>query len=169
MKWFQPEVLKYILAVIARDSSIVVSRHVASNMCESLAIQFAIGEIKMPAKEPEPILIEEDATKPEVAKEPKKSELDLMIKTLRKDKEIGRNAVLRKSLMNMMLQVISSVCHCFIDTLFQKSFIGPRSTMVNAKTFRLGIPSCGGTVAQADHPSSPSTDTCGAASTKQED
>ena len=103
MKWFQPEVLKYILAVISRDSSIVVSRHVASNMCESLAIQFAIGEIKLPAKEPEPILIEEDAAKPEVAKEPKKSELDLMIKTLRKDKEIGGNSVLRKSLMTMML------------------------------------------------------------------
>jgi len=103
MKWFQPEVLKYILAVICRDSSLVVSRHVASNMCESLAIQFAIAEIRMPAKEPEPILIEEDAAKPEVAKEPKKSEVDLMIKTLRKDKEIGRSPVLRKNLMTMML------------------------------------------------------------------
>lgn len=103
MKWYQPEVIKYIIAVICRDSSLLVSRHVASSMCESLAIQFAIGEIKMPAKEPEPILIEEDATKPEVAKEPKKSELDLMIKTLRKDKEIGRNATLRKNLMVMML------------------------------------------------------------------
>jgi transcription initiation factor TFIID subunit 2 len=57
----------------------------------------------MPAKEPEPILIEEDATKPEVVKEPKKSEVDLMIKTLRKDKEIGRNSVMRKHLMPMML------------------------------------------------------------------
>lgn len=102
-KWFQPEVLKYLLAVISRDSSRVVSRHVASNMCESLAIQFTIGEIRMPAKEPEPILIEEDATKPEVAKEPKKSEVDMLIKTLRKDKEIGRNPVFRKHLMPMML------------------------------------------------------------------
>jgi transcription initiation factor TFIID subunit 2 len=103
MKWFVPEVMKYLLAVITKDSSVVVSRHVASNMCESLAIQFAIGEIKMPAKEPEPILIEEDATKPEVAKEPKKSEVDLMIKTLRKDKEIGRSSVLRKHIMQIML------------------------------------------------------------------
>lgn len=103
MKWFQPEVLKYLLAIIAKDSSRVISRYVASNMCESLAIQFTIGEIKMPPKEPESILIEEDATKPEISKEPKKSEVDLMIKTLRKDKEIGRNPIMRKSLMSMML------------------------------------------------------------------
>lgn len=103
MKWFQPEVLKYLLAIISRDSSRIVSRHVSSAMCESLAIQFAIGEIKMPPKEPESILIEEDATKPEISKEPKKSEVDLMIKTLRKDKEIGRNAILRRNLMPMML------------------------------------------------------------------
>lgn len=103
MKWYHPEVLKYLLAVVSRDSSRVVARHVASNMCESLAIQFVIGEIRMASKEPEPILIEEDATKPEVAKETKKSETDLMIKTLRKDKEIGKNQVLRKNIMQMML------------------------------------------------------------------
>ena len=103
MKWYHPEVLKYLLAIVSRDSSRVVARHVASNMCESLAIQFVIGEIRMTSKEPESILIEEDATKPEVNKEAKKSETDLMIKTLRKDKEIGKNQVLRKTLMKMML------------------------------------------------------------------
>ncbi|KAG8853464.1 hypothetical protein FRB91_004856 [Serendipita sp. 411] len=108
-KWYSPEVFKYLMAVVSRDSSRIVSRHVASNMCESLAIQFSIGDIKMPAKEPEPILIEEDATKPEVIKEPKKSEVDVMIKTLRKDKEIGRNPVLRKIIMPMMLN--SSLDH----------------------------------------------------------
>ncbi|KAG8754509.1 hypothetical protein FRC14_005012 [Serendipita sp. 396] len=108
-KWYSPEVFKYLMAVVSRDSSRIVSRHVASNMCESLAIQFSIGDIKMPAKEPEPILIEEDATKPEVVKEPKKSEVDVMIKTLRKDKEIGRNPVLRKIIMPMMLN--SSLDH----------------------------------------------------------
>ncbi|KAG8818496.1 hypothetical protein FRC17_010811 [Serendipita sp. 399] len=102
-KWYSAEVFKYLMAVISRDGSRIISRHVASNMCESLAIQFAIGDIKMLAKEPEPILIEEDATKPEVVKEPKKSEVDIMIKTLRKDKEIGRNVILRKTIMPMML------------------------------------------------------------------
>lgn len=115
MKWFHPEVIKYLMAIISRDSSRVVSRHVASAMCESLAIQFVIGEIKMPPKEPESILIEEDAAKPEVSKEPKKSEVDLMIKTLRKDNDIGRNSALRKIVMPMMLYVFVALSVRNID------------------------------------------------------
>jgi hypothetical protein len=56
LKWFQPGALKYILSVVCKDSSLVVSRHVASTVCESLAIEFAIAEIRMPAKEPNLIL-----------------------------------------------------------------------------------------------------------------
>jgi len=92
-----------LLAVISRDSSRIVARHVASCMGESLAIQFTIGEIKVSSKELAPILVEEDATKPEKEQKPKKTEVDLMIKTLRKDAEIGRNTVLRERLMPMML------------------------------------------------------------------
>lgn len=88
--------------MVAKDSSRIVARHVASSMCESLAVQYIIGDIQMPVKEPAPVLIEEDAAKPEVVKEPKKSEVDLMIKTLRKDREIGRNVLFRKTLMPLM-------------------------------------------------------------------
>lgn len=75
-------------------------------MCESLAIHFSTGDIKALQKEPESILIEEDVTKPDKKKESKKTDVDLMIKTLRKDKEIGRNPVLREKLTPMMLCVL---------------------------------------------------------------
>jgi transcription initiation factor TFIID subunit 2 len=64
-----------------------------------------MGEMKSSLKENESLLIEEDGTAPEKAKESKKSEMDAMIKVLRKDREVGKNEVLREFLMPIALYV----------------------------------------------------------------
>ena len=84
------------------DPSRQIRRHIARNMCESLAILYSIGDIKSVAKE-ESVLIEEDGSTPEKNREPRKTDPELMYKSLRRDKDIGKNEVLRESIMPILL------------------------------------------------------------------
>lgn len=95
--------MNYVLAVIANDPSRIVRRHVARNMCYSLALLVQMGEMKSNLKEMDSLLIEEDGSIPDKAREAKKSELDMMIKILRKDREVGKNEILRQYLMPIAL------------------------------------------------------------------
>jgi transcription initiation factor TFIID subunit 2 len=95
--------MRYVLAVMANDPSRGVRRHVARSACQSLALLVSMGEMKNAIKDTESLLIEEDGSLPERSKEAKKSEVDLMIKVLRKDREIGKNEVLREFLMSLAL------------------------------------------------------------------
>ena len=61
-----------------------------------------MGEMKTP-KEADSLMIEEDGNGGEKVKENKKSELDLVIKALRKDREVGKNEVIRELLMPIAL------------------------------------------------------------------
>jgi len=119
-RWYVPQIMRYILAVMANDPSRVVRRHVARNVCHSLALLVHMGEMKSNLKETESLLIEEDGSIPEKAKETKKSEMDMMIKVLRKDREVGKNEVLREFLMPIALYV---TCLAMITALtsFQSS------------------------------------------------
>ncbi|THH09339.1 hypothetical protein EW145_g2091 [Phellinidium pouzarii] len=102
-KWYMPKIMTYVFAVVANDPSRIVRRHVARNICESLAVLAAIGEIRQPSKEAESLLIEEDGTMVDKAKESKKTETELMIRALRKDKEVGKSEVLRECVMPLVL------------------------------------------------------------------
>ncbi|KAG2155663.1 TATA-binding protein associated factor Taf2 [Suillus clintonianus] len=102
-KWYTPAIMRYVLAVMANDPSRVVRRHVARSACQSLALLVSMGEMKNSIKDTESLLIEEDGSLPEKSKEAKKSEVDMMIKVLRKDREIGKNEVLREFLMSIAL------------------------------------------------------------------
>lgn len=102
-KWYVPKIMNYILAVVANDSSRTVRRYVARNMCESLALLASIGEIKAPTKENEALLIEEDGTNADKSKESRKSETEMMIRALRKDREVGKSEVLRKCVVPVIL------------------------------------------------------------------
>ena len=104
-KWYTPAIMRYVLAVMANDPSRVVRRHVARGACQSLALLVSMGEMKSALKDTESLLIEEDGSMPPQAKEAKKSDVDLMIKVLRKDREIGKNEVLREFLMPIALYV----------------------------------------------------------------
>lgn len=106
-KWYTPAIMRYVLAVMANDPSRVVRRHVARCACQSLALLVSMGEMKNALKDSESLLIEEDGSMPPQAKEAKKSDVDLMIKVLRKDREIGKNEVLREFLMPIVLYVNS--------------------------------------------------------------
>lgn len=90
--------MRYILTVMANDSSRIVRRHVARNACQSLALLVTMGDMKT-SKEADALIIEEDGNGGEKVKENKKSEIDLMIKALRKDREVGKNEVIRELLM----------------------------------------------------------------------
>lgn len=107
-RWYTPKIMKYIFAIIASDPSRVVRRHVAINACHSFALLMYMGEMKGSSKDTEALLIEEDGSIPEKSKESKKSDVELMLKVLRKDKEVGKNDVLREFLMPLLLWVISS-------------------------------------------------------------
>lgn len=102
-KWYMPKIMNYIFAVIANDSSRAIRRHVARNVCESLALLAHIGDIKGPTKESESLLIEEDGTAPDKMKESKKSETEQMIRALRKDREVGKSEILRRCVMPVIL------------------------------------------------------------------
>ncbi|KAF9245714.1 hypothetical protein BU15DRAFT_85416 [Melanogaster broomeanus] len=102
-RWYAPAIMRYVLAVMANDSSRLVRRHVARCACQSLALLVSMGEMKNALKDSESLLIEEDGSIPPQAKETKKSEVDMMIKILRKDREIGKNEVLREFLMPIAL------------------------------------------------------------------
>jgi len=97
--------MRYVLAVMANDPSRVIRRHVARNACYSLALLVQMGDMKSTSKETESLLIEEDGNSQERAKESKKSEMEAMIKVLRKDREVGKNEVLREFLMPVALYI----------------------------------------------------------------
>src|SRR6201999_1423271 len=63
-KWYAPAIMRYALAVVANDPSRVVRRHVARNVCHSLALLVQMGEMKASLKETESLLIEEDGSVP---------------------------------------------------------------------------------------------------------
>lgn len=98
--------MRYMLAVMANDPSRVVRRYVARNACHSLALLVQMGEMKSNPKDTESLLIEEDGSHPERAKESKKSEMEAMIKVLRKDREVGKNEVFREFMMSIAQFVI---------------------------------------------------------------
>jgi transcription initiation factor TFIID subunit 2 len=96
--------MEYLLAVMARDPSRIIRRHVARSACQSLALLVSMGELKSSVKENESLLIEEDGVTTEKTKEAaKKSDVDLMIKVLRKDRDVGKNEILRKYIMPIIL------------------------------------------------------------------
>ncbi|KAI0830772.1 hypothetical protein BC628DRAFT_1355553 [Trametes gibbosa] len=101
-KWYVPKMMRYVLAVMANDSSRILRRHVARCACQSLALLVTMGEMKTP-KEADSLLIEEDGNGGEKIKENKKSEIDMMIKALRKDREVGKNEAIREFLMPIAL------------------------------------------------------------------
>ena len=94
--------MRYILSVMAGDSSRVVRRHVARSACQSLALLVSMGEMKTP-KEADSLMIEEDGNGGEKVKENKKSELDLVIKALHKDREVGKNEMIQELLLPIVL------------------------------------------------------------------
>ncbi|KAJ7750340.1 hypothetical protein B0H16DRAFT_1550372 [Mycena metata] len=102
-KWYTPTIMNYVLAVMANDPSRVVRRHVARNACQSLALLVHMGEMKLNSKDSESLLIEEDGSIPEKNKESRRSEIDAMIKALRKDKEVGKNEMFRELMMPIAL------------------------------------------------------------------
>ncbi|KAF8204343.1 hypothetical protein K438DRAFT_1716031 [Mycena galopus ATCC 62051] len=102
-KWYTPPIMNYVLAVMAHDPSRSVRRHVARNACQSLALLVQMGDMKLNSKDPESLLIEEDGSIPDKNKESRKSEMDAMIKALRKDKEVGKNEVFRELVMPLAL------------------------------------------------------------------
>ncbi|KAI0304611.1 hypothetical protein BC826DRAFT_1088837 [Russula brevipes] len=102
-KWYTPKIMRYILAVAVGDASRTVRRHVARNACQSLALLVSMGELKNAAKESESLLIEEDGSAQDKAKEAKKSEVDSLVRTLRKDKEVGKNEMVREFLLPIAL------------------------------------------------------------------
>ena len=104
-KWYTPQIMRYVLAIMANDPSRVIRRHVARNACYSLALLVQMGDMRSTSKEAESLLIEEDGNSQEKAKESKKSEMEAMIKVLRKDRELGKNEVLREFLMPITLYV----------------------------------------------------------------
>lgn len=99
-KWYTPKVMQYVLAVMAGDPSRAIRRHVARSLSQSLALLVMMGEMKTSAKDSETVLIEEDGTAAqENKKESKKTETELMIKALRKDREVGKNETIREYLL----------------------------------------------------------------------
>jgi transcription initiation factor TFIID subunit 2 len=115
-KWYSPQIMKYIFAVMTHDSSRAIRRHVARNCCYSLALLVQVGEMKASLKESESLLIEEDGNSPEKIKEAKKSEMETMIKVLRKDREVGKNEVLREFLMPIALYVMPPLFALWFDS-----------------------------------------------------
>lgn len=109
--------MKYIFAVMTHDSSRIIRRHVARNCCYSLALLVQMGEMKASLKESESLLIEEDGNSQEKLKEAKKGEMETMIKVLRKDREVGKNEVLREFLMPIALYAMPPFFMLLVLTL----------------------------------------------------
>lgn len=105
MKWYSSKTLiRYIMAVIATDSSRLIRRHVARGVCESFGVLFAIGDIPWVGSKAQDVLIEEDGSTPVVEKKnPKKKEVDVMLKSLQKN--AGKALSLRECIMPIILYV----------------------------------------------------------------
>ena len=98
-RWYTPAIMNYILSVMEHDPSRVVRRYVARNACLSLALLVQMGEMKSYSKDTESLLIEEDGSIPDRSREAKKSEMEAMIKVLRKDREVGKSSDLREFML----------------------------------------------------------------------
>lgn len=103
-----PKMMRYVLAVMTHDSSRIIRRHVSRSACQSLALLVTMGETKTP-KETDSLLIEEDGNGGEKVKENRKSEMEIMIRGLRKDREVGKNEAIREFLMPIALCVYPSL------------------------------------------------------------
>jgi transcription initiation factor TFIID subunit 2 len=137
-KWYSPPVMLYVLSVMANDPSRVIRRHVARCACQSLALLFSMGEMKASLKDNETLLIEEDGNNAAKSKEPRKTEVDGMIKALRKDREIGKNEVLREFLMPVALA--PDVDHEVRWCLLKLADILIRGVEERAPTVKIHIP-----------------------------
>lgn len=105
-KWYTPNIMQYVLSVMAHDSSRAIRRHVARNACQSLALLVNMGEMEV-MKKSKSVLVEEDGAGAEGKKDSQqKSDLDLMLKALRKDPDVGKNPTLRNLLMPLALYVV---------------------------------------------------------------
>lgn len=113
-KWYTPNIMQYVLSVMAHDSSRVVRRHVARNACQSLALLVTMGEMDV-AKKAKTVLVEEDGAGADSKKDNQKSDLELLIKALRKDPDVGKNPMMRNFLMPLALYVLPN----FFFTLWQ--------------------------------------------------
>jgi transcription initiation factor TFIID subunit 2 len=113
--------MKYIFAVMAHGASRVVRRYVSHNACYSLALLVRMGKMKASLKDSESLLIEEDGNSQDKLKEAKKSEMETMIKVLRKDREVGKNEVLREFLMPIALYVFLLSSFIRLALLFKLS------------------------------------------------
>ncbi|EJD48509.1 hypothetical protein AURDEDRAFT_112948 [Auricularia subglabra TFB-10046 SS5] len=102
-RWYTSKLMRYVLSVVQHDPSRVVRRHVAHSILESLALLFTIGEIK--GGKEDALLIEEDGGAQDKSKDlaAKKTEVNSFMKTLRRDKELGRNDVFRELIMPILL------------------------------------------------------------------
>ncbi len=89
-KRYVPKMMRYVLAVTTHDSSRIIRQHASRIACQSLAFLVTMGEMKTP-KKTDALLIEYDGNGSEKFKENRKSEMDMMIKGLRKDREMGKN------------------------------------------------------------------------------
>lgn len=113
-KWYTPNIMQYVLSVMAHDSSRVVRRHVARNACQSLALLVTMGEMDV-AKKAKTVLVEEDGVGADSKKDNQKSDLELLIKALRKDPDVGKNPMMRNFLMPLALYVLPK----FLFTVWQ--------------------------------------------------
>ena len=102
-KWYVPTVMNYMFTVAMHDSSTLIRRRVARGMCESVALLFSVGEIKSVSKEGESLLIEEDSATPDKSLDTRRSDPKSMVKSLQKDREIGKNEILREGIIPILL------------------------------------------------------------------
>jgi len=58
-----------------------------------------MGKLKTSVKESESLLIEEDGSAQDKTKESKKSKVDSLVRTLRKEKKAGKNEMIQKFLI----------------------------------------------------------------------
>ncbi|KAG9000448.1 hypothetical protein FRB94_005418 [Tulasnella sp. JGI-2019a] len=102
MKWYTSRTLiRYVMTIIANDSSRVIRRHVARGLCESLGILFVIGDIPWVGARQD-VLIEDDGATPLAErKTPQRKELDAMSKSVRQ--AVGRALSLRECIMPIVL------------------------------------------------------------------
>ncbi|KAG8886099.1 hypothetical protein FRB98_001473 [Tulasnella sp. 332] len=102
MKWYTSKTLiRYVMAIIANDSSRVIRRHVARGLGESLGILFVIGDIPWVGARQD-VLIEDDGTTPLAErKTPQRKELDAMSKSVKQ--AVGKALSLRECIMPIVL------------------------------------------------------------------
>lgn len=103
MKWYSSKTLiRYVMAVVAQDSSRAIRRYVARGICESFGILFAIGDIPWVGYKAQDILIEEDGSTPSGEKKStKRKELETLNKSLRQF--AGKQMSLRECIMPILL------------------------------------------------------------------